>query len=1012
METCADQVPECPASHRDLIRLVETSGVELFRQGAVWVGKCPFHADQGQALLVDPRNGHWQCDGDCQTGGTAVEWIMKREGVSRAHATELLRQEGLSGASSVPGTPEQPPTGTLETPFSSEDDDQTVLRRIFDFYHQTLLQSPEALTYLKDRRIDSPEAIKHFNLGFSNRTLGYHLPERNRKEGAALRGRLQRLGILRSSGHEHFRGSVVVPIISRGQVDQAYGRKVTPNLRPGTPLHVFLPGDHKGIFNLDAVETSEELIVCQSVLDALTFWCAGYRNVTCTYGLDGFRDELADALIRLATARVLVAYRASPEGDRAASLFGARIQDGGIDSYRIEFPPGLDANAYAVQSSSPSDALGERIRKSVWLAKGTSSVAQPDSASMVPVLPEPDNEARSLTSAESAPTEPTPEPTVHTVEAQDQDDLTVPEEQEILPATVLPEAPADLAIDVDAHELALVSENRRYRVRGLEKNVTYDQLKINLLVSCGDALHVDSFDLYATRRRAAFTSQAAQELGVDQSVIKKDLARLLLQLEILQERTLPEHGAPKRAVRELDEHDRAEAMAFLKCPNLVDRILEDYQRCGLVGEETNKLVAYLAAVSRKLEKPLAVMIQSTSAAGKSALMETTLGFVPQEEQVHYSAMTGKSLFYMGDIDLRHKILAISEEEGAASAAYAMRLLQSEGHLTIASTGKDAFSGKHVTHEYRVEGPVVIMSTSTAIDIDEELLNRCIVLTIDENRRQTQAIHDRQRYEETLEGLLAHQGLEHVLRLHRNAQRLLRPVNIVNPYADRLTFLCDKTRTRRDHRKYLALIRSVALLHQYQREVKTAYSAGRPLEYIEVTLDDVELANRIAHEVLGRSLDEMPPQTRQLLGLVYDMVRENSAAEDVSHQDYRFSRRDVREYTGWGLTQLKVHLQRLEALEYLLIHKGGRGQRIVYELLYNGEGQDGSAFFMGLIDPEALRDLAVHDSESADSAGESVRGRGHVGQLSGPCRMRGETPKASTGKASTPSAGVSEGNSSP
>ena len=98
----------------------------------------------------------------------------------------------------------------------------------------------------------------------------------------------------------------------------------------------------------------------------------------------------------------------------------------------------------------------------------------------------------------------------------------------------------------------------------------------------------------------------------------------------------------------------------------------------MVGEDTNKLIGYLAATSRKLDAPLAVMVQSSSAAGKSSLMEAVLAFMPAEDKVQYSAMTGQSLFYMGAVDLKHKILALAEEAGAARASYALKLLQSEG----------------------------------------------------------------------------------------------------------------------------------------------------------------------------------------------------------------------------------------------------------------------------------------------------------------------------------------------
>ena len=227
-------------------------------------------------------------------------------------------------------------------------------------------------------------------------------------------------------------------------------------------------------------------------------------------------------------------------------------------------------------------------------------------------------------------------------------------------------------------------------------------------------------------------------------------------------------------------------------------------------------------------------------------------------------------------DFGDEILAIAEEEGAARASYALKLLQSEGELTIASTGKDATTGNLVTQQYRVEGPVMIMLTTTAIEIDEELLNRCLVLSVDEGREQTEAIHRRQRAKRTLEGLRAKHERARLVRLHQNAQRLLRPLAVVNPYAERLTFLADKTRTRRDHEKYLTLIDAIALLHQHQRPVKTMPNlvdrGGRAVEYVEVTAADIAQANAIAHEVLGRSLDELPPQTRRLLGAIVEHVR--------------------------------------------------------------------------------------------------------------------------------------------
>jgi hypothetical protein len=643
----------------------------------------------------------------------------------------------------------------------------------------------------------------------------------------------------------------------------------------------------------------------------------------------------------------------------------------GIECFRVLFPKEMDANAYALKVTPAAKSLGVLLNKAQWLGKGQ----RPESRVLEPVIvaesviePEPSIEplpAETKAAAKEEIIEVTPEPAsaASPVEIEDQvfplaakPEPVAPMQPE--PATAAPAPVIDVPVEKRGEDIFLMQGERRYRIRGLHKNMSYELLKVNVLLSGKtprgeSAFHVDTLDLYSARQRSGFTKQAAEELGVKEEVLRRDLGRVLLKLEELQDEQIKQTLAPKEEAITISDEDRAEAMELLRDPRLLERIVEDFARCGVVGEETNKLVSYLGVVSRHLESPLAVIVQSSSAAGKSSLMEAVLAFMPEEQRVQYSAMTGQSLFYMGESDLKHKVLAIVEEEGAHSAAYALKLLQSEGVLTIASTGKDPNTGRHVTHQYRVEGPVMIFLTTTAIDLDEEMLNRCMVLTVNEDREQTKAIHRVQRQAQTVEGLLRRQDRNAILTVHRNAQRLLKPVPVVNPYAPGLTFQDSQTRTRRDHMKYLTLIRSVALLHQHQRPRKTVEHRGRTVEYIEVELADIAMANRLAHEVLGRSLDELPPQTRRLLLAVDEMVTAECERQKMERSDYRFSRRDVREATGWGDTQLKTHLHRIEELEYLLIHRGGRGQSMVYELVFTRPKDGGKPVLGGLIDVEKL-----------------------------------------------------------
>jgi len=318
-------------------------------------------------------------------------------------------------------------------------------------------------------------------------------------------------------------------------------------------------------------------------------------------------------------------------------------------------------------------------------------------------------------------------------------------------------------------------------------------------------------------------------------------------------------------------------------------------------------------------------------------------------------------------------------------------------LTIASTGKDPTTGKLVTEEYRVEGPVMLLLTTTAIDLDEELLNRCLVLTINESREQTAAIHARQRQARTLQGLLATKQGDAIRALHRAAQTLLRPVAVVNPYAEALTFRSESTRMRRDHAKYLTLIDAIAFLHQHQRPVKTASVAGQVIEYVEVTHADIALANRLAHEVLGRSLDALPPQTRRLLGVVAAYVDERARTQGIEREHVRFTRRELREASQWGDTQLKLHLSRLHEHEYLLVHR--HGPQFRYELAFDGDALDVGRQLIGLIDVAALAMPTTVDRSGLESD-RSGLGRPVVGVRSGNGRSEETAFNASAGAGSS------------
>ncbi|EGI3979560.1 toprim domain-containing protein [Escherichia coli] len=955
-----------------LVDVATSQGHKLKAQGKdSLVCLCPFHKEKTPSCAITPSKNLFHCFG-CGASGSVLDWLIKTEHLTfldgLVRLRELGKSQGLLAPSSltaaVPAAPPAPPRQKLA---DLDDDGQALLRQVVDYYHQNLLNSPEAQAWLEKRGLNHPELVSHFKLGYAgdhgiNGSAGL-LPPPFTKEGKALRERLIGLGVLRqSTKQDHFRGCVVAPVTGwsesanvahRGRVLQLYGRRTSADnqVKKGSSKHLYLPSPLAGVWNEAALKASSDVILCEALIDAMTFWCAGFRNVIAAYGCNGFSADHLAALQYHGVRRVMLAFDRDEAGDRGAESVAGELLEAGIGAWRVQFPTGMDANEYALKSGSPESALGLALEQARWMGHGSGPgvVFSHEAAATA------GNEPSSLTAPAGMQTE----PVQHEVTA--------------------------------SGELLLRSGPRVWRVRGWQKNTVPEVMKVNVQVrdEATGAFHVDSLDMYNARQRQGYVSTAAGELACEASVIKREAGRVLLMLEQKQDERLRAVESEETPSVTVSGEEEAAALGLLKSPDLAERITADMAACGVVGESTNLLTGYLAAVSRKLDRPLAVLIQSSSAAGKSPLMDAVLNLMPEEERIQYSAMTGQSLYYLGETSLQHKILAIAEEEGVRQAAYALKLLQSDGELKIASTGKNEQSGELVTREYTVQGPVMLMLTTTAIDVDEELLNRCLVLTVNESREQTQAIHAMQRQAQTLEGLLAESEKGYLTKLHQNAQRLLRPLKVVNPFAHQLTFLSDKTRTRRDHMKYLTLIQSIALLHQYQREVKRAEHRGKVIEYIEVQKSDIALANKLAHEVLGRTLDEMPPQTRKLLVLLKDWVQETAQRQAVKPEELRFTRRDVRARLGWGDTQLKIHLARLLEMEYLLLFR--RGLTYEYALLWDGE-EGGGTHLCGLLDVEETAPEVAGDVLRSGQQGEqSAPGRGLVGgQSEGEKAASGQT----------------------
>ncbi len=292
---------------------------------------------------------------------------------------------------------------------------------------------------------------------------------------------------------------------------------------------------------------------------------------------------------------------------------------------------------------------------------------------------------------------------------------------------------------------------------------------------------------------------------------------------------------------------------------------------------------------------------------------------------------------------------MEEGAGAEEASYAIRNLISADTLTTEVTVRDPVTGNMTTMQNTVEGPTSVFITTTNPQVDPETKSRFLVTGIDESRQQTRRILDFQRKRHGMTGLDEDLEADKVIDRHRHFQRLLKPVAVVNNHADRLAFEDDRLQARRLQPQYLSLISAVAFLRQMTKKVRMHNGAS----YIEVDEKDVEIGNGVAVEILGRTLDELSIPARNLLNLTLEMVRARidqlkEERPDIGTSDVTFTRKELREFSGWTQTRMRNHLRELLDLEYMIIDSGGNGKALqLYRLAYDGEGDDGGKFIPGV-----------------------------------------------------------------
>ncbi len=363
-------------------------------------------------------------------------------------------------------------------------------------------------------------------------------------------------------------------------------------------------------------------------------------------------------------------------------------------------------------------------------------------------------------------------------------------------------------------------------------------------------------DLYHDVQVEKLIRRTADKLEIGTTHLYSSIAQLTEQLEKHRLHIIEKEKDHKPKSKALTEGERQAAESFLKSETLHAATLKLITTSGIVGEENNCLIMWYVYTSRKLNRPLHIISFGSSGTGKSHLQEKVAELIPDEDKIEITSLTQNAFYYFGTDELGHKLILIEDLDGALSALYPIRELQSKQRISKTLTIKDSKGNTRTIH-LKVQGPVSVAGCTTQEQVYEDNANRSFLIYLDESKEQDEKVMQYQRLLSA--GKINFTQESNARILLQNVQRLLKPVRVINPYAEYLQLPCEVFKPRRTNAHYLAFIEAVTFYHQYQRKEEVNEETGEV--YIESNIEDIEITNRLMKEILLRKSDELNKATR-------------------------------------------------------------------------------------------------------------------------------------------------------
>jgi DNA primase len=511
---------------------------------------------------------------------------------------------------------------------------------------------------------------------------------------------------------------------------------------------------------------------------------------------------------------------------------------------------------------------------------------------------------------------------IQTPEGEDINSLSVAYEADFFTHLFTPKPqstpPADKLSVISPELLIYDNCELRISVLGGVRLSGLDRLRVTLKVEHKEKTVLPvrhNLDLYHSLQTEQLIGKVAEVLEVSPLQTSQTMELLTQSLERYRSEKIEAAQPKKKEVKAMTDREKQAALSYLKSPDLLANTSSDMAKSGMVGEEVNRMIAFLIYTSRKREQPLHLLCLGASGSGKTYLQEKVSQLIPEEDKIEITTLSENAFYYFGQNELKHKLLLIEDLDGAESVMYPLRELQSKRKITKTVTLKDT-KGNLKTVTLLVEGPVSVSGCTTKERIYEDNANRCILIDIDSSREQDEKIIAYQRAMSA--GTVNKKAENETVILLQNCQRLLKPITVRNPFAPLIALPDTVFKPRRTIGLLLSFIETLTFYHQYQLPVKEENGEV----FIETTPEHIKEAFHLLSEVLFRKSDELTFACRSF----FERLKIHLQTEKKDS----FYSRQIRSAFRMPPTTLNRHLFELERFG-LLKAKGNRFKGLEYSL---------------------------------------------------------------------------------